>query len=137
MASSPTACAPAPWCEPNGSRYSGGQAGYGTVTTINGSQWCDGCLDSARIAIEVSLTECQLRLILRQLVAAGQGSVARAGVVLRLLHLGDECGIDPRRLRLRFEDGDQDLHDDQRAADHQCGLAQAPSTHGLLRAALG
>ena len=51
---------------PNGSRYSGGYVnnkpnGYGTVTTSNGTNsgaWRDGCLDSARIAIDATLAEC-------------------------------------------------------------------------------
>jgi len=51
---------------PNGSRYSGGYVnnkpnGFGTVTTSNGTNsgaWRDGCLDSARIAIDATLAEC-------------------------------------------------------------------------------
>lgn len=51
---------------PNGSRYSGNYVnnkpnGFGTVTTSNGTNsgaWRDGCLDSARIAIDATLSEC-------------------------------------------------------------------------------
>jgi hypothetical protein len=51
---------------PNGSRYAGNYVhnkpnGYGTVTTANGTrsgQWRDGCLDSARVAIDATLAEC-------------------------------------------------------------------------------
>jgi len=51
---------------PNGSRYTGNYSnnkpnGFGTVTTSNGTNsgsWRDGCLDSARIAIDSTLAEC-------------------------------------------------------------------------------
>jgi hypothetical protein len=51
---------------PSGSRYSGGYVnnkpnGYGTVTTDKGTSsgtWRDGCLDSARTAIDATLAEC-------------------------------------------------------------------------------
>ena len=51
---------------PNGSSYSGSYVnnkpnGFGTVSTESGTNsgaWRDGCLDSARIAIDATLAEC-------------------------------------------------------------------------------
>jgi hypothetical protein len=51
---------------PNGSRFTGAYVhnkpnGYGTVTTANGTrsgEWHNGCLATARIAIDTTLAAC-------------------------------------------------------------------------------